>query len=203
MSGSRSRRKGAQAERDLAKRFAEAMPGADCKRGIGQARRGSEVADCEVPRFFVESKHGKRPNPRAALAQCIEASEANGNGKTPIAVIRDDRKEPFVCMRLDDFLGFVSEWWGATRPVPTRGNAAAILAWAADNPAPGPFAAAPHMLVVDDETTLTDGFGGSWDKCGPACELELVRPGKVQCDRCDYRDAEASCAALDERDQGV
>jgi hypothetical protein len=111
MSGARSRRKGAQAERDLAKRFAEAMPGADCKRGIGQARRGSEVADCEVPRFFVESKHGKRPNPRAALAQCIEAAEANGNGKTPIAVIRDDRKEPFVCMRLDDFLAFVSEWW--------------------------------------------------------------------------------------------
>jgi hypothetical protein len=111
VSGARSRRKGAQAERDLAKRFAEAMPGADCKRGIGQARRGSEVADCEVPRFFVESKHGKRPNPRAALAQCIEAAEANGNGKTPIAVIRDDRKEPFVCMRLEDFLVFVEEWW--------------------------------------------------------------------------------------------
>jgi hypothetical protein len=111
MSGARSRRKGANAERELAKRFAEAMPGADCKRGIGQARRGSEVADCEVPRFWVESKHGKRPNPRAALAQAIEACEANGNGKTPIAVIRDDRKEPFVCMRLEDFLAFVGEWW--------------------------------------------------------------------------------------------
>lgn len=153
MSGARSRRKGAQAERDLAKRFAEAMPGADCKRGIGQARRGSEVADCEVPRFWVESKHGKRPNPRAALAQAIEASEANGNGKTPIAVIRDDRKEAFVCMRLEDFLGFVGEWW---RIEGVKHRVAAFEQRHRE--------ANPHIY-------------------GP--------------------DAEASCAAIDERDQGT
>jgi hypothetical protein len=154
--GARSRRKGAQAERDLAKRFAEAMPGADCKRGIGQARRGSEVADCEVPYFWVESKHGKRPNPRAALAQAIEASEANGNRKTPIAVIRDDRKEAFVCMRLDDFLGFVEEWWQADGHRKHTGRAFPLLV-------PPPF----------DEFKAT------------------------------MLDAEASCASVDERDQGT
>jgi hypothetical protein len=147
MTGARSRRKGAQAERDLAKRFAEAMPGADCKRGIGQARRGSEVADCEVPYFWVESKHGKRPNPRAALAQATEDARENSRGKTPIAVIRDDRKEPFVCMRLDDFLAFVSEWW--------------------------------HGRIAENYV-----FTGAFDA-----------------DKA--KDAEASCAALDERDQGT
>jgi hypothetical protein len=154
MSGARSRRKGANAERELAKRFAEAMPGADCKRGIGQARSGSEVADVEVPRFFVESKHGKRPNPRAALAQAIEACEANGNGKTPIAVIRDDRKEPFVCMRLDDFLGFVGEWWAASQgPIIIRGPVISNVSMSEH----------PIMLL----------------------------------------DAEASCAAVDEREEGI
>jgi hypothetical protein len=157
MSGARSRRKGANAERELAKRFAEAMPGADCKRGIGQARSGSEVADVEVPRFFVESKHGKRPNPRAALAQAIEACEANGNGKTPIAVIRDDRKEPFVCMRLEDFLGFVGEWW--------RGAEAMRFVQARNPPSWAVGAPVVRSFVLDD--------------------------------------TEASCAALDERDQGT
>ena len=29
---------------------------------------------------------------------------------------------------------------------------------------------------------LDDGFGNQWEKCGPTCKLEIVRPGKVQCD---------------------
>jgi hypothetical protein len=183
MSGSRSRRKGAQAERDLAKRFAEAMPGADCKRGIGQARRGSEVADCEVPRFFVESKHGKRPNPRAALAQCIEAAEANGNGKTPIAVIRDDRKEAFVCMRLDDFLGFVEEWWAAQQRKPTLDLIDAICSQ------PNPM-----TMPIGRENAVDVGmFGTMWRR----------EDGKLIAQCAPKPDAEASCAALDDRDQGT
>jgi hypothetical protein len=145
MSGARSRRKGANAERELAKRFAEAMPGADCKRGIGQARRGSEVADVEVPLLHVESKHGKRPNPRAAYAQACADAEENGRGKIPIAVVRDDRKAPFVVIGLDDFLWFVKDWWHHTN----------------------------GRLVRRDQAAI------------------------------EGRDAEASCAALDERDQGV
>ena len=35
---------------------------------------------------------------------------------------------------------------------------------------------------------LDDGFGNRWPKCGDSnCEMEIVRPGKVQCNRegCD------------------
>lgn len=28
---------------------------------------------------------------------------------------------------------------------------------------------------------LSDGFGNSWARCSTDCDLEIVRPGKVQC----------------------
>jgi len=28
---------------------------------------------------------------------------------------------------------------------------------------------------------VTDTFGSYWAKCDPECDLEVVRPGKVQC----------------------
>lgn len=28
---------------------------------------------------------------------------------------------------------------------------------------------------------VSDGFGSTWLRCGPQCTLEVVRPGKVQC----------------------
>ena len=32
------------------------------------------------------------------------------------------------------------------------------------------------------EPTVADGFGGEWLKCSkPDCDLQVVRPGKVQC----------------------
>lgn len=35
-------------------------------------------------------------------------------------------------------------------------------------------------------TTLDDGFGNVWAKCDRAdCQLQIVRPGKVQCSRCE------------------
>lgn len=39
----------------------------------------------------------------------------------------------------------------------------------------------------DEEQTLDDGFGNVWDLCrlGRQCELEVVRPGKAQCNRPD------------------
>jgi hypothetical protein len=30
---------------------------------------------------------------------------------------------------------------------------------------------------------LDDGFGNVYQKCGKRCWLEIVRPGKVQCDK--------------------
>lgn len=36
----------------------------------------------------------------------------------------------------------------------------------------------------DDYGVLDDGFGNTWALCSAECKLEIVRPGKVQCD-CD------------------
>lgn len=36
---------------------------------------------------------------------------------------------------------------------------------------------------------IDDGFGNVWVLCKPDCRLEVVRPGKVQCD-CHYEDDE-------------
>ena len=107
MTGARSRRKGADYERALVHRFRDAMPGAEVRRGL-QSRSGDEVADVEVPVFWVEAKRGKQPNIRAALRQ---AQAAAPKGRIPIAVVRDDRAEATVTLTLDDFLELVREWW--------------------------------------------------------------------------------------------
>lgn len=103
------RTKGAVWEREVARRFAEALPNSGAKRGLGQARSASEVADVDVPCFWVEAKHHKLVRPGAALDQAVEASE--GSTKWPVAIIKQNRREPFVCMRLDDFLDLAGEWW--------------------------------------------------------------------------------------------
>ena len=109
MGGAMSRRKGAQWERDLVHRFRDAMPGGEVKRGL-QSRGGEEVPDVDCPVFWVEAKRGKKPVVRAALKQ---AADAAPKGRIPIAVIRDDRAEPFVVLALDDFLDLIREWWEA------------------------------------------------------------------------------------------
>jgi hypothetical protein len=106
--GKLARRKGAQAERDLAKQFAAVMPGAAVRRGV-QSRLGGDAADIECPHLWIESKHGKAPSPRAALEQ----AERDTDGRTPIAVIRYDGQAPFVCIRLDQFLPLWGEVFAA------------------------------------------------------------------------------------------
>ena len=32
-----------------------------------------------------------------------------------------------------------------------------------------------------DAKVIEDGFGSTWIKCGPGCDLQVVRPGKAQC----------------------
>ena len=107
MSGAHSRRKGARFERDMVHRFREVMPGAEIRRGL-QCRSGNEVADVDCPVFWPELKRGKKPNVRAALRQALAAAP---KGRVPVAVIRDDRQEPFVALELDDFLELIREWW--------------------------------------------------------------------------------------------
>ena len=55
MSGNRSRRKGAQWERDLVHLFRKVMPGEDIKRGF-QYRSGEDVPDVDCPVFWIEAK---------------------------------------------------------------------------------------------------------------------------------------------------
>jgi hypothetical protein len=108
--GKMSRAKGARFENVIAKEINEACDGADAKRGF-QFRGGDNVPDVECPLLHIECKRGKRPNPRAALAQAIEGCP---KGKLPIALIRDDRRETFAVMLWEDVLSFLSEWWEAT-----------------------------------------------------------------------------------------
>ena len=107
MGGASSRRKGHAYERELVHLFRKAMPGAEVRRGL-QSRSGDEVADVECPVFWVESKRGKKPGVRAALRQALAAAP---HERMCVAVIRDDRAEPFISMLLDDFLELVNEWW--------------------------------------------------------------------------------------------
>jgi hypothetical protein len=103
------REKGKRWERDVATLFREAMPGAEIKRGW-QTRSGSDAADVECPLYWLECKVGKMPNPRAALKQ---ATEAAPKGRVPVAIVKDDRQEPFVCLSLDNFMDMVREHWAA------------------------------------------------------------------------------------------
>lgn len=38
--------------------------------------------------------------------------------------------------------------------------------------------------MTDD--LISDGYGNAWRKCGVDCDLQVVRPGKVQCSCDDY-----------------
>jgi hypothetical protein len=98
--GKRSRTKGARWELEVAKRLAELFPNA--KRSF-QARSGKEGCDVEHTPFWVECKHGKLVNLRGAIKQAIEDSD----GRTPVVVAKDDRSEPLVVMRFEDFLKLV------------------------------------------------------------------------------------------------
>lgn len=99
--GNGPRRKGHGFEREVARAFSLAL-GVAIKRGLGQARGSSEVPDVDVPGFHIECKRAIRTNPRAALAQAIEASQ--GSARTPIAICRDDRSAPFAVLRFEDLL---------------------------------------------------------------------------------------------------
>tara|TARA_Y100000589_G_scaffold145265_1_gene138924 strand:- start:7010 stop:7384 length:375 start_codon:yes stop_codon:yes gene_type:complete len=115
MSGARSRNKGARGERQTAKELSKAMEGYEVRRGI-QNRTGGDAADIEgAGRLHVEVKTGKKPNPRAALAQ----AEADAKpGRIPMAVIRDDRNPPYVFMRWQTFLNeFLPLWAEKNKPV--------------------------------------------------------------------------------------
>ena len=104
MSGKSARRKGHQWERDVARMFTEAM-GVKCRRGM-QYRSGGDSPDVEAPIFWIECKAGARPPIRGALDQAVMHATPTD---IPIAVIKEDRRPPFVVCRLDDFLTLAAD----------------------------------------------------------------------------------------------
>jgi hypothetical protein len=94
--------KGARWERELARKFQDAL-GIEAKRGLSQARGGGkEEPDLVLPLPLQgEAKAEKKPNPREALKQ---AKNDASTGKIPCAIIKDDRQEPFCVLPLDAFL---------------------------------------------------------------------------------------------------
>jgi hypothetical protein len=101
--GKLSRTKGHSFEREVASQLREIYPNA--RRGL-QYRDGSECCDVEGTPFHIETKRGRKPNPRAALAQAITDAKI---GRMPIAVIRDDREEAFAVMLWTDLLELLRE----------------------------------------------------------------------------------------------
>ena len=100
------RDKGARFEREVAARF-RAIGFADAKRGFQMRGGAAECADVSAGPFHIECKVGKKPPIRKALETAFTTCPV---GKIPVAVIKEDRKDPFVVIRLDDFAEFMSEW---------------------------------------------------------------------------------------------
>ena len=112
--GRSQREKGKRGERALVDVLKRWLPeiAHQIRRGW-QSRMGSDDPDVVgVPGCWFESKCGAQPNPRAALKQALADK---GKGDVAIAVVRDDRCEPFVVMRLDDFMPFLRAWLGYAR----------------------------------------------------------------------------------------
>lgn len=93
MSGAHSRRKGAEAEREAA-----ALLGA-----ARNARGGLAAGDLALPDSYPYSVEVKR-RARAwgALYAALEQAAGYRPGKTPLALVRDDRRGWLVVLRLED-----------------------------------------------------------------------------------------------------
>ena len=107
LGGRGARAKGAAWEREVGKRIDAAL-GTETRRNL-QPQGGRAVgSDLVVTRdglrlpLSIECKHGIKPSPRAALAQCQRDSMP---GDWPVAVIKDDgSRQPMAVLALDDLL---------------------------------------------------------------------------------------------------
>lgn len=97
-----SRRKGKTFERWLAKTFREIFPTA--RRTLTQQRDSGEAPDISIPGWWVEAKHWRKVNIRATFEQAVDEAKRAKSTDLPVAVTKDNRKEPLVTMRLQDFI---------------------------------------------------------------------------------------------------
>ena len=107
MSGCRSRRKGHDWERVVARRLRDVL-GVEARRGL-QYRDGAEAPDIIIEGLplHIECKAGKRPPILAALEQ---AERDAAEGAIPVVVVKADKREPTVTMRLEDWLAVIAPW---------------------------------------------------------------------------------------------
>ena len=111
--GRMQREKGKRGERQVCDAFRPIF-GTGVRRGVGQARDGSDQADgVGTGPFWIESKHGKRTNAKKALRQA--QADCGDRPYWPIAVCRDDYDEATVTMSLADFLDLVGEYMELAR----------------------------------------------------------------------------------------
>lgn len=102
-----ARAKGRDYQSNLALRWRESGLFPNAWSGISQSRGGDECPDvtgCDD--FWIECKFNKKSAPWAALQQ---AEENTQDGKTPIAVLKQNRTGEMVVMRLDTFEKLVAK----------------------------------------------------------------------------------------------
>jgi len=96
-----SRRKGADFELYVAAKLRAVWPGA--RRGLGQARGGAEAADVDGVPYWVQTKHGKRPNIAEAMHQAARDAAAAHDDRPPVAITRANGADVLVTMTLTDW----------------------------------------------------------------------------------------------------
>ncbi len=97
-----SRQKGKTFERWLAKTFRAIFPTA--RRTLTQQRDSGEAPDISIPGWWVEAKHWRKVNIRQCFEQAVDEAKRAKSTDLPIAVTKDNRKEPLATLRLQDFL---------------------------------------------------------------------------------------------------
>lgn len=97
-----SRRKGKTWEREVAALLRPIYPNA--KRGF-QSRSGRDAPDVDGTPFHIEAKHGKCVNVRGALKQALDATD----GRPVVVIAKDNRSDPFVVMRFEDWLALAKQ----------------------------------------------------------------------------------------------
>jgi Holliday junction resolvase len=95
-----SRRKGASHEREIVNLLK--ARGHDCARNLDQVRDGG--GDIPFGEFLIECKRRKS----IAIYEWWDQVNAACKDKNPALVIRADKRENLVVLRLDDFLDLVS-----------------------------------------------------------------------------------------------
>lgn len=102
--GRMQRRKGASFECAMANALKPVYP--EARRGIGQVRTAGEVADVEKTPWWIECKHHKVVNIRAAMKQAAESTD----GRPCVVISRCNDEPVLVTMRFDDWLALVEAY---------------------------------------------------------------------------------------------